>query len=140
MDNRPNAFASSFPFPWLWPQTPTSFEQPILPGWSFGNVVVNQQNSSAPATELDIVARQSYGRQIGKLVDAVAALIAERGPKQQPKALAELVALRERVEQIKTDSAKHHLEQLRRDLARLKDADPAAYATEVAALRPLLAP
>jgi hypothetical protein len=53
--------------------------QPINPGWAFGNVVnVTEQNSSAPGTERDIVASISYGKQLGRITDALAALIAER--------------------------------------------------------------
>src|SRR3954470_18014846 len=137
MDNRPNAFASSFPFVWPWSGA-TTLQQPILPGWSFGNVIVNNQNSSAPAMELDIVSAESYGRQIGKLLDAVAVLIEERGQKNRPGALAQVVALRERVEQIKTESAARRLDQVAADLTRLQEDDPAAYEARVTALRRLI--
>ncbi len=43
------------------------FSQPILPGWSFGNVTVNEANSNAPDNEQRIVAEKSYGQQIGIL-------------------------------------------------------------------------
>src|SRR5512145_2677242 len=45
---------------------PDSLTQPILPGWTFGNVItVTERNSSAPETERAIVAEESYGRQLG---------------------------------------------------------------------------
>src|SRR5688572_2432578 len=55
-------------FPWVW-LAPSQLSQPINQGWSFGNVIVNESNSSAPSTELAIVAEESYGRQIGKLLE-----------------------------------------------------------------------
>ena len=139
MDASSKPFGNAFPFWWPWPAAPATLNQPILPGWSFGSVTVNEQNSSAPATELAILAEQSYGRQIGKLLDAVVALIGERpAGGRQPAALAELVALRRQVENIKTQSAKRRLDQVQQDLQRLKDHDPAAYEAEIAALKQLL--
>jgi hypothetical protein len=55
---------------WAW-VAPQQLSQPINPGWSFGNIIVNDHNSSAPSTEQAIIAEESYGRQIGKLPDAV---------------------------------------------------------------------
>src|SRR5262249_42009991 len=57
---------------------PRNLVQPILPGWVFGNMInVTEKNSSAPDTEREIVAAHSYGRQLGRVMDAVATLIAE---------------------------------------------------------------
>ncbi|MCP4615127.1 MAG: hypothetical protein GY844_01695, partial [Bradyrhizobium sp.] len=57
---------------------PRNLEQPILPGWVFGSVTnITEQNSSAPDTEREIVAAQSYGRQLGRVMDALAVLIAD---------------------------------------------------------------
>ena len=58
---------------------PQKLWQSINSGWSFGNIIVNENNSSAPQTEQAIVAQESYGRQIGKLLDAVDTL-ARRQP------------------------------------------------------------
>jgi len=58
-------------------RAPQALNQPINPGWSFGNITVNNVNSSAPDVERDVVSRHSYGRQIGRLMDAVAALADE---------------------------------------------------------------
>jgi hypothetical protein len=129
-----NPFSNSFPF-WPWPVS-----QPILPGWTFGNITVNENNSSAPATELAIVAEESYGRQIGKLLDAVAALIEKPGGAKQTEVFADLVNLQKKVEKIKTHSAKRSVQQIARDLQRLRDDDLPAYNEEVAALRRLLPP
>jgi hypothetical protein len=138
MGTEANPFASLFPFAWpSWP--PATLTQPILPGWTFGNITINAQNSSAPQTEVEIVAAESYGRQIGKLLDAVAELIA-RQDGAEPKAFADVLALRDKVEAIKTASAKHRIEQVVHDLDRLKQHDRQAYDAEVAALRALLKP
>src|SRR5260370_41076569 len=57
---------------------PQNVAQSILPGWVFGSVInVTEQNSSAPDTEREIVATHSYGRQLGRVIDALAVLIAE---------------------------------------------------------------
>ena len=70
----------AWPF-WL-PPTPAASDeiiQPINPGWTFGNLIsVTEQNSSAPDTERDIVSVDSYGRQLGRVIDALAELINER--------------------------------------------------------------
>ena len=73
----------------LWPWrlaasglAPQTLTQPINPGWSFGNVInVTSSNSSSPDTEREIVSRHSYGRQIGRMMDAIELLLEERGPK-----------------------------------------------------------
>ncbi len=135
-----NPFGSFFPFLSPWQSEPQSFSQPILPGWTFGNIIVNENNSSAPATELAIVAEESYGRQIGKLLDAVAALIEKPGGAKPTKAFADLINLQKKVEKIKVESARRSVEQIARDLQRLNDNDLPAYNEEVAALRRLLPP
>jgi hypothetical protein len=138
MDVSTKSLGNAFPFWWPWPAAPSELSQPILPGWTFGNVTVNEQNSSAPATEREIVAEESYGRQIGKLLDAVATLIAERGNSPQPEALTDLIALQTRVDEIKTRAAKRRLDQVQQDLRRLKDHDRVAYDAQVESFRQLL--
>jgi len=83
---------------------------------------------------------ESYGRQIGKLLDAVSTLIEERGDARPPKAFADLLALRRRIEDIKTQSAKRRLEQVEQDLLRLRENDHQAYEAQVVALKQLLSP
>jgi len=48
------------------------FSQPILPGWTFN---VNNYNSTSPRTEGLVVSKFSYGRQLGQISDALAALV-----------------------------------------------------------------
>ena len=54
---------------------PENLVQPILRGWTFP---VNSNNSTAPQTEADVVARYSYGREIGRMSEALELLIEER--------------------------------------------------------------
>lgn len=137
-----NSFAQ-FMRAWTPPAlAPDSLMQSINGGWSFGNVTINAQNSSAPATEQAIVAQDSYGRQIGKLLDAVSALVEARPDATSNAAFMELAALRTRIDAVKRDAALHHVDRLRHDLELLRaspDAEHrAAYRRQVAALRDLL--
>src|SRR5215210_1170331 len=101
---------------WWWsPQAwaPQPLTQPILPGWSFGNITVNEQNSRSPQTERAIVEEHSYGRQLGRITDALVALIDER-PQERPrnKVFDDLLALRASIEAIKARGAEGRLERL----------------------------
>jgi hypothetical protein len=126
---------------WLpsWPAPGGDLVQPILPGWTVGGLVINEQNSSAPDTERQIVASDSYGRQIGRLLDAVAALIEGQGGAKDVAAYRTLLALQAKVDRTKVSAAAARLDQLRRDLALLKMSDPTAYQAQIASLRALLA-
>lgn len=117
---------------------PRDLSQPINPGWSFGNVIVNQRNSRAPETEQAILAEESYGRQIGKLLEAVHALIAERPGNTANPAFRDIEALREKVERLKREAAEKRIDQLRRDLELLKASDKTAFEAKIEALRTLL--
>jgi hypothetical protein len=117
------------------------FDQPINPGWTFGNLIsVTEQNSASPDTERDIVAAHSYGRQLGRLMDAVAALIAElpEAGRQAP-AFNELLTLRDKIENIKSRAAARRLDRFAADLAELKKSDVAEYRRVAAELEATLA-
>jgi hypothetical protein len=124
--------------PWL--QASAAFTQPINPGWTFGNLIqVTEANSTAPDTEQAIVRRHSYGRQIGRMMDAVELLL-EHAPAavQKDKRAAELKKIQRDVEAIKHEQAARRLQRLRDELAELKRADGKAWAAlraEVDALR-----
>ncbi len=131
-------------FPWAYSLAPQDLWQSINPGWSFGNFIVNQQNSAAPDTERAILSTDSYGRQLGKLLDAVYSLIPpeSKGPNPKPnpeKAFEEIAALWNRVEVFKTEHAATRIQQLGRDLKSLKSADQERYQEAVRALRELVA-
>jgi len=59
---------------------PASLTQPINPGWVFGSVHITNENSSDPAAERRITETISYGRQLGRLMDAITVLIARADP------------------------------------------------------------
>jgi hypothetical protein len=108
---------------------PQSLVQPILPGWTFGNLInVTEANSSSPDTERDIVARESYGRQLGRVIDALEVLIGER-PKDLPAraALDQLLDLSGRIKEIKAQSLASRVKRVEAELVRLKKECPDEY-------------
>jgi hypothetical protein len=119
---------------------PENLVQPILPGWVFGSTInVTEQNSGAPDTERDIVAAHSYGRQLGKVIDALAAVIAGLPrAKREAKPFAELTALRQDIEDIKSRAASRRLDRIASDLATLKESKPDEYELLVGKLRAVL--
>ncbi|MGD9885764.1 MAG: hypothetical protein AB7F22_00940 [Reyranella sp.] len=117
---------------------PRDLSQPINSGWSFGNVIVNQRNSSAPETEQAILAEESYGRQIGKLLEAVHELIKEKPGSAANPAFQDIEALREKVDRLKREAATARIDQLRRDLELLRASDKEAFKSRIEALRSLL--
>lgn len=118
-----------------------ALSQPINPGWSFGNVIVNEKNSSAPQTEQAILAEESYGRQIGKLLEAVHQLIqAQPGGGGGVDAFSDIAALRAKVERLKQAAAARRIDQLKQDLELLRTYDPEAFEAQAAGLRAILNP
>ena len=132
---------SDWPSWWSWPwrmigalASPPSFApqalyQPILPGWLLANTVnVTEENSSSPETERQIVAAHSYGQQLGRVIDVVSDLIAER-PAGAPdlRSIQEFTKLRRDIEQTKAQSAAQRIERAIADLARLKHQYPDEY-------------
>jgi hypothetical protein len=111
---------------WSGRLAPNELNQPILPGWVFaGAVTVNDRNSGAPETEREIVAAESYGRQIGRISDALAVLVAEWPEgKPKPEAIREFEALRARVDGIKGEVAAKRAERFLDDMIRLRRDDP----------------
>jgi hypothetical protein len=118
--------STSRAFPWNWwtafLPTPQNLTQPILPGWTLGPVLtINNDNSSAPQTEAEVVQRHSYGRQLGRIADALEALIKERGPGvASDERFKDFLEMKKEIDTVKLDAAVSRAEQLRRDLASLK--------------------
>jgi hypothetical protein len=126
--------------PWSWPPSdwlrawtswfppaPQSLNQPILPGWTLAPVLnVNSANSTAPQTEAEIVQRHSYGRQLGRISDALEALIELSGAAED-KRLTEFIAMKQEIDALKLDASAARIEQLIKDLAALKEARPDDY-------------
>jgi hypothetical protein len=114
-----------------WPMAlaPQSLTQPINPGWTFGNLIqVTEQNSTAPDTEQEIVRRHSYGRQIGRMMDAVDLLIdhAPAAVKKDPRA-TELKKIQRDVDAIKKAQQGRRVEQLRAELRQIRESDATAW-------------
>jgi hypothetical protein len=114
--------------PWPWSAVaPQRLDQQINPGWSLVNVTYN--NSSAPNIERDVLQQHSYGRQIGRLMDAISVLV-ERLPastKDDPR-IEDFKALADDIARIKKDARLPRLERLRKDIEALRVEDPKAYA------------
>ena len=120
----------------LWRGAPDTLVQPILPGWTFN---INSNNSSSPQTERDVVARHSYGRQIGRMSDALEALVvAQHGKKPADPRFADFLAMKREIDQVKQDAAAARIEQLRKDLDLLKANNPSEHERLRNALRAAL--
>jgi len=119
---------------------PQNLAQSILPGWVFGSVInVTEQNSSAPDTEREVVAAHSYGRQLGRVIDALAVIIEELPKaKQDVRAFDQLMTLRQEIDDIKSRSAVRRLDRIASDLAMLKETKPEEYERVAAKLRDAL--
>jgi len=119
---------------------PQTLSQPILPGWLFANTInVTEENSSSPETERQIVAEHSYGQQLGRVLDAVNELIAER-PADAPDvpAIRDFTQLRRDVEKIKMQSAVRRIEQAITELDEMKKQRCDEYERLAARLRNIL--
>ncbi|CAN7703754.1 MULTISPECIES: hypothetical protein [unclassified Variovorax] len=112
---------------WPWPAVaPQQLSQPINSGWSL--VSVTHNNSSAPDIERDVLQQHSYGRQIGRLMDAVSALAEKLPPKEKSdKRIADFETLAREVERIKQSARQPRVERLQKELDALRREDPNAY-------------
>ena len=120
----------------VWRGGPDNLVQPILPGWTFN---INNSNSTAPQTEVDVVAKHSYGRQIGRMSDALELLIEERhGKTPKDKRFSDFLTMKHEVDNVKQDAAVTRIEQIARDLALLKAQDEKQYVRLRDALREAL--
>ncbi len=104
---------------------PNTLVQPILPGWTLN---VNAFNSSAPQTEANVLARHSYGRQLGRISDALELLVQARDPKAADDRFDDFRAMKAEIDEIKAGNAQARVERLLADLDLLKVLDPAAHA------------
>jgi hypothetical protein len=112
------------------PAAPENLAQAVLPGWNFGTIVnVSEENSEAPETELAILRKQSYGRQLGQISDALQVLIAERAAegKDSDPALEKFSTMRAEIEEIKNSGLSDRVTQLCTELAALQQADGKEY-------------
>lgn len=115
--------------------SPTNLSQPILPGWNFGNTyIVSEFNSKAPGTERRILAEHSYGRQIGRIMEALCVLVKERSDAGQDGPLKNFLELAEEIDKIKKSTAENRMARIEADLAVLKKESPDDYAQLIKAL------
>jgi hypothetical protein len=140
-DNAPLSFAGIDPSEWMraWQSffRTGPLTQSILPGWTFN---INSSNSSAPETESDIVARHSYGRQLGRISDALELLVTERhGRIPTDGRFTDFLAMKREIDAIKRDAAAARVKQLGSDLDLLKASGDKRYAPLRDALREALA-
>ena len=104
---------------------PENLTQPILPGWA---ITINGINSSAPQTEMEVLQHHSYGRQLGRMADALLALLEERGEDaSSDQRFKEFIKMKREIDDIKLDAAATRIDRVRADLAALKAARPAEY-------------
>ncbi len=121
----------------IWPNlAPEKLEQPILP-ITF-STTINEANSSAPDTERRILAQDSYGRQIGRLMDVVALLV-EREAKEDPalpkdRCITDLMELKARIDKEKADARQARQDRLVEDLLDLRRKDAATFKAVIAAV------
>jgi hypothetical protein len=129
MSTDPKAAAGGWNTAELWRSwlqlAPSNLVQPVLSGWTLN---INSQNSSAPQTEASVVARHSYGRQLGRIADVVRALVDEASPVSKKDAVADFLSMCKQIDEVKKDTAKQRLNRIADDLALLKDKDPRSYA------------
>ena len=126
-------YAQATPFTSLAPQVLT---QPILPGWLVANSInVTEENSSSPETEREILAKYSYGRQLGRIIDVLSELI-EKWPGGAPDdpSVQHFAELRDDIEGIKTK----RIAQAISDLAEMKQRNPDEYERLVPRLQEIL--
>jgi hypothetical protein len=108
-----------------WRGAPENLTQPIFSGW---NINVNSNNSTAPQTEVDVVAKHSYGRQLGRISDALELLIREgHGKAPKDKRLSDFLDMKREIDETKQEAAAQRVERIAQDLAQLKLQDRARY-------------
>ena len=112
--------------PFMWPFSlfaPGNLNQPILPGWSFGNVSVNYAGSAE--IEKDVVEKvASYGKQLGIITDVVLELAGDKPPKgEQP--LAQLREIAAKVRKVKEEHKRSLTEEANDAMAKLAKSDEA---------------
>jgi hypothetical protein len=120
----------------MWRAGPDYFVQPILPGWTFN---INSGNSTEPRTELEVVAKHSYGRQLGRVSDALELLIEERhGKAPKDERFSTFLTMKREIDDVKRAAAATRIDGILKDLALLKAQDEKEYTRLRDALREAL--
>ena len=123
----------------LWPGVPEHLAQSINQGWFGTSFFINSNNSSAPQTEMDVVAKYSYGRQINKISDALELLIQER-PSKTPndERFSIFLTMKREIDDLKLESVATRVQEVTNDLALLKERNKEQYTRVRDALREAL--
>jgi len=112
--------------PFTWPFSlfaPGNLSQPILPGWSFGNVSVNYAGNAD--IEKDVVEDvASYGRQLGIITEVVLELAANRSTKKG-EPLQQLRDIAAQIKKIKEEHKRSLVEDASDAMAKLAKSDKA---------------
>jgi len=116
---------------------PSTLVQPILPGWTFN---VNSFNSSAPQTEADVLEQHSYGRQLGRISDALAELVKGRPDNGEGEPFKKFLEMKKQIDAIKAGNAEARVKRLLKDLDVLKVLDREAHDRLRAELKDRLKP
>jgi hypothetical protein len=114
---------SNVTFPNFFPWLPQSVEERFNNGWTFGNLVVNLGNSRAPEVEREVVSQHSYGRQLGRLTDAVVAIAKQIGATADP-GVEPLIQLAKEIDAIKAKASRRRGDELLDELRALKRRNP----------------
>ena len=123
-------------WPWAPNLAPEWLKQSFNNGWTFGNIIqVTNQNSSAPEVEREVVSEHSYGRQIGRLMDAVVALSEKVPGAAKDERVSDLLALAKDIDAIKEAARKRRLTELLEELKSLKQHDRAEWDRLMKAVR-----
>jgi hypothetical protein len=108
--------------------------EPILPGWTIN---VDSFNSSSPETERDVLKTASYGRQLGRISDAVAQLI-QLEPSQDHQAFKDFDDLQVEIGAVKAKALAARVARMPADLLLLKTTDAEQFGLVRAALLAVL--
>ena len=112
--------------PFMWPFSlfaPGNLTQPILPGWSFGNVSVNYAGNAD--IEKEVVEKvASYGKQLGVITDVVLELAGDKPPKGEHP-LAQLREIAAKVRKVKEEHKRSLSEQASDAMEKLARSDEA---------------
>jgi len=118
---------------------PQSLNQSILP-WTFAGLVVNEDNSRDPATEQAIVTKASYGRQLGRVSDALACIVKTLPAETQKEAAIQaFLDLKEQIDTVKDESEAARFDKVLADLMTLKQRDARGFEDRLARINALAA-
>jgi hypothetical protein len=122
---------------------PDTLTQAINP-WS-AVINVNSNNSAAPETERAVLAKHSYGRQLGRSSDVVALLIRRIDASERPlsgedrRAIGDFEQMKREIDELKAESARQRVDRLVAEAELLERSDPAAFGELRQRLRGLMA-